>query len=309
MRRIFPLSHPQPRTMLATRIARLLRIDPALRNRGPGEFLISRCMRLIGTARTQRTWQQAVVAWNRARGATQRRNFLVLGAARTGSTLLVDYLNCHPLIRCRSEILNPDHELYGNPRAMDHERLRLHVEAHFARPPRVVAGAKILTYQLDELDFCLRDLLDVLRGPAVIVLYRRQVIEQFVSLRIAERSGRWHSTKHVNDDSIRLEPEQFAAFAEREHRMWRANIAALAETRAHYLSYEELCANSAAAMRGVFDFLELNPAAFRSAFVKLNPRPLCERLVNYQEFVRSGLLDSTRLCLPHVAGFTAARVA
>jgi hypothetical protein len=104
-------------------------------------------------------------------------------------------------------------------------------------------------------------------------------------------------------------PEQFAAFAEREHRMWRANIAALAETRAQYLSYEELCANPAAAMRGVFDFLELKPAAFRSAFVKLNPQPLSERLVNYQEFVSSGLLDSTPLCLPHVAGFTAARVA
>jgi LPS sulfotransferase NodH len=297
--------------MLATRIARLLRLDPALRNRdrGPREFLISRFMRLIGTARTQRTWQQAVVAWGRARAASERSNFLVLGAARTGSTLLVDYLNCHPLIRCRSEILNPDYELYGDPRAMSHERLRLHVEAHFARPPRVVAGAKILTYQLDELDLSLQDVLDVLCGPAVIVLYRRHVIEQFVSLKIAERSGRWHSTGHVNDDSIRLEPEEFAAFAEREHRMWRTNIAALAETRVHYLSYERLCANPASAMCGVFDFLELKPAAFRSAFVKLNPRPLSERLVNYQEFVRLGLLDFTRLRLPLEAGFSAARVA
>jgi hypothetical protein len=51
-------------------------------------------------------------------------------------------------------------------------------------------------------------------------------------------------------------------------------------------------------MNGLFKFLGLAPARVRSNFVKLNPQPLEQRLINYDEFLRSGILASTQLRVP-----------
>jgi hypothetical protein len=211
---------------------------------------------------------------------------------------LVDYLNCHPRIRCRSEILNPHFEVYGNPRKMNRNRLRLHVEANFVKRPGIWAGAKILTYQLDEMDVSLWDILQVLRRPAVIVLYRQEVIEQFMSLKMAEHSNVWHSTKSGRACAIEADLDEFTLFAQREHRMWKTNFAALAAVDVLYLSYEQLAADPAQSMNKVFEFLQLPPVSVHSVFVKLNPQPLAERLTNYQNFAEAGLLLSTKLDLP-----------
>jgi len=286
--------------MLATRMARLLGVDSVLRDHTPGvrEFLISCWMGAIGAARSNRFVQRAVVQVGRTLGSNAQRNFLLLGAARSGTTLLVDYLNCHPRIRCRSEILNPHFEVYGNPRKMDCNRLRLHVEANFVKRPGIWAGAKILTYQLDEMDVSLGDLLEVLCRPAVIVLYRREVIEQFMSLKMAEHTNVWHSTKSGRACLIEADLDEFVSFAEREHRMWKTNVAALAGAEVLYLSYEQLAADPAQSMNNVFRFLQLPPMPVHSVFVKLNPQPLAERLANYEAFAGAGLLVSTQLELP-----------
>jgi hypothetical protein len=286
--------------MLATRIARLLGIDSVLRDHTPGvrEFLISRWMGAIGAARSNRLSQCGVVQLGRALGWNAQRNFLLLGAARSGTTLLVDYLNCHPRIRCRSEILNPHFEVYGNPRKMHRNRLRLHIEANFVKRPGIWAGAKILTYQLDELDLSLWDLLEILQRPATIVLYRGRVIEQYMSLKMAEQTKIWHSTVSGRAQPIQLDLGDFVTFAAREHRMWSECLAGLAHTKVHYVSYEQLAADPCAVMNDLFKFLGLAPAQVRSDFVKLNPQPLEQRLINYDEFLRSGVLASTQLQVP-----------
>lgn len=297
--------------MRATQIARLLHIDPVLRNHDPGlrEFLIGRCMRSMGAIRTNYLWQRTVTACGRALGWVRPGNFLVLSAARSGTTLLVDYLNCHRQIRCRSEILNRDYEWYGNPRRKDRRRLQLHVEAQFVKRPGFLAGAKILTYQLDELAIDLAGVVEVLHQPAVIVLYREQVIEQFASLKMADQSRLWHSTRRVNNGSIRLDLDEFAAFAQREHRMWRENLAALEGLRVHYLAYERLAELPEESLRDVFAFLDLQACPIRSKLVRLNSRPLKDRLVNYDEFARAGLLERTRLSLPFPRKSTAGQAA
>lgn len=259
--------------------------------------LANHVAKLWGTIRTNYGWQRALIGWSCASRRPQR-NFLILSAARSGTTLLVDYLNCHERIRCRGEILNADYACYGNPKRMSRERLKLHVEAMFARRANTSVGAKVLTYQLDELPLKLSDLLDVLNNPMVIVLYRESLVEQYVSLKTAERNKVWHSARHVSQERIRLDPVDFVAFAQRERRMWRENLAALSNTPVHFLTYELLAGSTATAMRGVFSFLGLDACPVQSPLVKLNPGPLSGRLVNHADFLSANVRCHSILRLP-----------
>src|SRR4051812_31853619 len=95
-------------------------------------------------------------------------NFLVLGGARCGTTLLVDHLNCHDQIHCQGEILSEDQPEYGRPFAMQRDELRQHVASYFGVPSETLSGAKILTYQLDQLSIKMRDLMQLLERPLVV---------------------------------------------------------------------------------------------------------------------------------------------
>jgi len=115
---------------------------------------------------------------------------------------------------------------------------------------------------------------------------------------MAEHTNVWHSTKSGRACLIEADLDEFVSFAEREHRMWKTNVAALAGAEVLYLSYEQLAADPAQSMNNVFRFLQLPPMPVHSVFVKLNPQPLAERLANYEAFAGAGLLVSTQLELP-----------
>ena len=292
-------------------IFRWLNVDPRhwrFRFWQPGT-LEHRLNRAYGMARTSRPWQRATVQLGRALNWIRPRNFLILTAVRSGTSLLVDYLNCHPRIRCRSEILNPSFSSYGNPRAMSAERLRLHVESLFIKRPGMMAGAKVMTFQLDEMPIKLTDLLKVLSDPAVIVLYRQDTLAQLVSLKSAERDQVWHSGKPVPKEPISLDPEVLVAFAERERRMWRESLAQLDGSRVHYVTYEGLTGQTEATLGGIFEFLGLEPRPVDSPLVKLSSAPLSRRLVNYPEFRRAEIAQHSHLQLPPSNALPAERVA
>lgn len=260
--------------------------------------LLNRLSRAYGKIRTTYAWQRAVTECGRALDWVRRDNFLILSAARSGTTLLVDYLNCHPRIRCRGEILNSDYAYYGNPRHMGPERLRLQVESFFVRRAGTLAGAKVLTYQFDELQIKLADMIEILHDPAVIVLYREQILEQYVSLKTAERDRVWHSNKPFKNEPIRLDPALFVEFVKRERRMWRENLAVLNGRRVHYLTYDQLANETEETIRSLFGFLGLKAYPVHSPLVKLNRAPLSQRLVNYRDFVQGEVRAYTSLRLP-----------
>src|SRR5438309_1992290 len=82
----------------ATLLSRLIRSPQRYWqfDEGPVARLAFRLSRGIGKVRGSYVWQQAVTTCARKLGCLSSGNFLVLGAARSGTTLLVDYLNCHP---------------------------------------------------------------------------------------------------------------------------------------------------------------------------------------------------------------------
>jgi LPS sulfotransferase NodH len=249
---------------------------------------------LLGALRTNYAVQRARTWYGRARNRIRSRNFLILGAARSGTSLLVDYLNCHASVQCHGEILGHDAPLYGNAfrwanRPFARHRLRLHAESFFVKPPGRSVGAKILTYHLDELPIKMSDLVDILDRPRMILIYRERLLDQFISLKMAERTGVWHTEQKVEQGPIWLDPAEYRLYADREARMWYANLVALKGVQVHCVTYEQLVDAPNETMRGVFEFLGHDPVACATTRMKVNANRLEDKLANCRQFIESGI--------------------
>jgi LPS sulfotransferase NodH len=209
------------------------------------------------------------------------KRLIVLSAARSGSSLFVNYLNSNRQIHCHGELLNSDHG-YGSVEGKSKDELCRHV-AYFFRPhEELYVGCKFLTHQFDELDITVKDILDLLKYPKVLVLYRRNLLDTYVSLQIAVQTGVWYSSTAVNDVAITLDLEAFREFAYVQRRRWTECLQAIRTLGPHFcLSYEDLVNNPATTMSNAFAFLELESVAVHTDSVKQNPWSLKNKVSNY----------------------------
>lgn len=267
------------------------------------------CYHAQGLLTANHAVERAWVACGRALDRIRRDNFLVLSSVRSGTTMMVEYLNCCPQVRCHGEILGPGHFFYGYPYRMGPRRLLTHVESFFVKRPGRLAGAKIMTFHLDELPISLDDLLETLHQPKVIVLYRANVLDQFISLQLAERHNHWHLTRPREVRPIWIDPDECLAFVQRERRMWHENLATLAGRGAHVLSYEYLARRPELAMREVFGYLGVHPATVRTQYVPTNPKPAWQKVTNYRQLAERGLPRLAMQRLPYLEQHAAAQAA
>ena len=163
--------------------------------------------------------------------------------------------------------------------------------------------AKVLTYHFDELPIGMADLVRLLHRPKVIVLYRQQVLEQYVSLKMAERTGVWHAGRRPSSGPLDLDVDDFLAYAERERRMRRESLAGLVGVPVFGLAYERLATEPSAAVGEVFQFLGVEGIPIRSWLTKLNPQPLSAKVANHADFLAAGVAERSRLeiAFPHAA--------
>jgi LPS sulfotransferase NodH len=222
--------------------------------------------------------------------ARHQRNLMVLSSGRSGSSLLVNYLNCNRQIHCHGEILNSAHEIYGKVEGMNRAELLRHVVSFFDVGEAAYVGAKFLNHQFEELDLSLAEVLEVLRRPKVIVLYRRGLLETYLSLLIAEKTDLWYSTQAINRTAVPVNLADFAAFAGEQRRRWQDSMAAVCRLCPFIcVAYEHLVANPAAAMAEVFRFLELPAVPVCSESLKQNPSDLRSKISNIEELPAAAL--------------------
>jgi len=213
--------------------------------------------------------------------AGNERNLIVVSAGRSGSSLLVNYLNCNRQIHCHGEILNSAHKIYGTVEGKTPEEVLRHVASFFSAGDTCYMGAKFLTHQFEELDLPLPAVLETLRRPKVIVLYRRSLLETYLSLLIAEQTGLWYSTGMTGHASVKLDIEQFKVFAAVQRRRWQRAMEDISRLCPFLCtSYEEVTRNCTAAMNRIFSFIEITPVMVYSESVKQNPGSLMDKISN-----------------------------
>lgn len=119
------------------------------------------------------------------RGAEKK--FLILGRARSGTTLLYRLLNQVPGIRCDAEVL---HHAVLAPRAF------LNRLARTSEAP--VYGAKLISYQIFEVQKIARPerfLAGLVEDGFRLIHLTRNTFDQALSLSVAQGTGRYHLLK------------------------------------------------------------------------------------------------------------------
>src|SRR5262245_3316971 len=94
--------------------------------------------------RTHAACQYALVQAGRLTGACGSRNIIILSSYRFGSSLMMNFLHSHPMIRRRGEILNRDEVIYGNLEGAPKDRVLLHIRAMYFTLPGQMKMAKLM---------------------------------------------------------------------------------------------------------------------------------------------------------------------
>lgn len=167
------------------------------------------------------------------------------------------------------------------------------LSAKFWRP---CTGFKLFNEQLDYCKLSLGVLLRKLHHPFVIVLYRENLLETFVSLKIAFQNDIWYSESTVNNVQIEIDWDEFHEYMNTERRRWKQSMSQIPLGSNWLLvSYEELTLNRTSVTRDIFSFLGLASYPCSTSSKKQNPMPLREKVTNYDEIMEKA--DEARLSI------------
>jgi len=242
--------------------------------------------------------------------------FIIVSAPRSGSTLLVGLLNAHRDCRCLGEICNPAFEWYGDVSSKGLARRRLHVSAlldwSWPALPRNVRcfGAKFFLEHLapsEELSDLARPMLRLPgQKSKIIIVFRRSLLETFVSLLRAFETDRWCELPgEVPYDEepweTHVDWSDFLDWARDEKCRWEALMGQASRCASPCLlvEYGDLCNDRrSATMVRVCSFLELEPndGGLRAACAtpplrKQRVRPVGECIANFSERFAFGDID------------------
>ncbi|HEY2414890.1 MAG TPA: Stf0 family sulfotransferase [Pirellulaceae bacterium] len=248
--------------------------------------LVLRCRQFWYQANLHAQW------WLRPK--TTYRPLFVLATQRSGSNLLIDYLNRLGGVQSLAEILNrtlPE----GLPRWQATPRSALaHIRVSLDTLQAPVRGCKLMLNQLDECKLDLKRLDAAFPEARYIILYRESLAEQFLSLEAAQATNQWKLTgeQEAKLVHIRVDPRKLSSFCDRTLEMYRRVLDHdWLRHRGILLSYEQLVSDPENCLReAICPLLEVETAPLSTSLRKQNTLSRAERIVNYDQV--ANLLDS-----------------
>ncbi|RMD49636.1 MAG: nodulation protein NodH, partial [Alphaproteobacteria bacterium] len=221
------------------------------------------------------------------------RYFVILAGMRTGSNFLEETLNLFPDLACHGELFNPSFighhrttELWGFDLARRERDPYGLIEAMIAAEPERIPGFRLFH------DHDPRIIEHVLADPACAkVVLNRNVLDSYVSRKIALATGQWRVThvSHRRAARIHFVPEEFQAeLAERQAFQLRIQRALqLTGQAAFWIHYDDL--GDVEVINGLGAFLgsEHRIEAVSRRLKRQNPGGLREKVANYDEMRRA----------------------
>lgn len=202
--------------------------------------------------------------------------------------MLMQLLNSHPQVECKNELLNREPVMKLQLSAANNQTLSNYILARLlpSKLRTLCTGFKLFNEQLEYCNFPLEKLLGDLRSPALIILYRQNLLETYISLKIAFATGIWCSHKEINKCSLEVDWVEFQEYAKTERRRWRKSMLDTGGIKKLFISFEELVDNRDATMRRVLKFLNVTDSEVGVSWsVRQNPLPLAQKVSNYKEIM------------------------
>lgn len=211
----------------------------------------------------------------------------VVSAGRTGSQLLADYLNCLPGVTVLDEVLNAE-KVVGLPARLVTQRgVERHLRHSIEILPGPVRGAKLLLSQMEQRRLGPERLRELFPGVRFVVLYRRLLAEQYISLQMANATGRYaaRSPDGPSAQRVHVDPDDLRRYYDRVKARYRAVLAQpWVRERSVVVSYEDLTTDP----QGVIDervcpLLGVPSTVVTTTLFKQNRRSLADTVANFEE--------------------------
>ena len=213
--------------------------------------------------------------------------FVILGAPRTGTTLLHTYLNSHPQIYSYGEVMRKQ--------AQAGEDIRLGTLFQ-PQPKRILATGGKLFYSYGE-SFIFQPAMDALiADPSIVVFHcvRSETLRSLVSLMLAERSGVWNNRKPgqpiAEADRLTIPPTDYMKYHAQLSQQWQSLQAALTHHTIHEVAYEDLAIQPEPVLNQVQAALYVPQRNLFTLLQRQTPQPLSELVVNWEELLETQLM-------------------
>ena len=237
----------------------------------------------------KRTWYRFRIFLKYYFHRSEKEPVFVVAKRRSGSNLCLSYLNSAPSLNFYPpEPLNPQMYYGIREENISKKTVLNHLAYTLNDNPKKICGFKMLFIRLLKHRLTLDDIRGRFPGAKFLILYRRSLLEQFVSLKIAEATDRWQwSRDFVLPETLKVDPAEFKEFCV-ETRQFYEKILQFPwiRTCAQVIGYEDLAADPQRVFdTKVFPFLGVPSFPVSTTMVKQNTRPL-EALVENFEQVR-----------------------
>jgi hypothetical protein len=206
------------------------------------------------------------------------RYFAIVCEGRTGSNLLVDLLGSHPDIECGPELYHPAIGTFKDHKGITHREF---LDRHTYKTMKPIRGFKMpINWILDHPDIIAEFRAD---GYRIIRLERENLLEQFLSVKLATLNSNWCSASAYEQQSLKIDPWEWLIFVGvRQGINWVADSVCRPFEQFN-ITYEQLLVKDAQA--SLCQFLGAEPRILTTITVRMRTKPVHEVVENYDELV------------------------
>ena len=220
-------------------------------------------------------------------GNKDYEKFIILTKARSGSNLLVSFLNSHPNVYCEGEVF---WKLEGRP----YEQI---LEKSLGKQPWYVKakGFKIFYFHpLDAEECGVWNDLEAMKDVKVIHLQRKNILKSLISMKIALQSDEWMST-HNNKNkpprkAVHIPETQLRDLLEKTDDRIEKGNELFKDHQMINVFYEDFVSDTEEYFR-ILDFLGVKRIAPRTVLERQNPESMYQLVENYAE-LKSAFADT-----------------
>ena len=245
--------------------------------------------RPLGVLRIQ--WRQARYRfWLRYRYLVGRHRpdslVFILAEGRSGSNLLASYFGGLPDVSMTEEILNRRNPIGLRSSWISKSAALRHIRYSMAMPGRL-AVSKLAVHHLNWHNITPEDLCNEFPQARFVVLYRRDLLAQYVSWRLLYLTGqeRFREGVPTSTETVDVDPQQFREFCIRMVEKYsKISRSPLLRERGCLLSYEELVDDPQTLFDNrIFPLLGLPSSSVVTQMKKQSSKPISEKVSNYEE--------------------------
>jgi len=205
-------------------------------------------------------------------------SFAILCTSRTGSTWLHTLLNSHTSILSHGEIINHHHKQGLQPE-LEEMVFHNYPNAIKAVGVKIFYGDDSIQYQ-KYLERVTAD-----QSIKIIHLVRRNILAQYTSLKISERSWQWSMANSANLlEKITLNLSDYKQFETERLRIVKEITQQFKSHQFLVVAYEDLISNFESTMHDIQTFLGVKQKRLFSALQKQSTGELKDRIENWSEF-------------------------